>query len=69
MAVRSVTIDLTEHPRAGSVQMIVRMTTDNRKEVNRAAKALGVAQADFLRIAILNTARRILADVKGGANE
>jgi uncharacterized protein (DUF1778 family) len=60
MSVQKVVIDLTDHPRAGSVQMIVRMTTEDRKEVNRAAKALGIPQADFLRVATLNVARKVL---------
>ena len=62
MSVRSVTVDLTEHPQAGSVQMIIRTTTENKKEINRAAKALGIPQADFLRVATLNVARRVLQE-------
>jgi len=60
MSVRSVTVDLTEHPKAGSVQMIIRTTTENKKEINRAAKVLGIPQADFLRVAALNVARKVL---------
>jgi uncharacterized protein (DUF1778 family) len=60
MSVQRVTVDLTDHPRAGSVQMIVRLTTEDRKEINRAAKALGIPQADFLRVATLNVARKVL---------
>jgi len=53
-------VDLTEHPKAGSVQMIIRTTTENKKEINRAAKVLGIPQADFLRVAALNVARKVL---------
>jgi uncharacterized protein (DUF1778 family) len=60
MSVQQVTVDLTDHPRAGSVQMIVRLTTEDRKEINRAARVLGIPQADFLRVATLNVARKVL---------
>jgi len=60
MSVQQVVIDLMDRPRAGPVQMILRMTTEDRKEVNRAAKVLGIPQADFLRVATLNVAKRVL---------
>lgn len=62
MPVMSVTVDLTEHPKAGSVQTILRTTTEDKKAINRAAKALGIPQADFLRVAALNVARQILQE-------
>jgi len=62
MSARNVVIDLNDRPRAGSVQMIVRMTTEDRKEINRAARALGIPQADFLRVATLNVAKRVLEE-------
>jgi uncharacterized protein (DUF1778 family) len=42
--------------------MILRTTTEDKKSINRAARRLGVPQADFLRIAALNVARMILAE-------
>ena len=63
MSVQSVTVDLTDRPQTGSVQMILRTTTDDRKAINRAAKALGIPQADFLRVAALNVARKVLEGV------
>jgi uncharacterized protein (DUF1778 family) len=46
--------------------MIVRTTTDDKKQINRAARSLGIPQADFLRMAILNVARKVLAQERGG---
>ena len=66
MSVESVTISLTEHPQSGPVQMIVRTTTEDKKRINRAARSLGIPQADFLRIAVLNVARMVLAQERGG---
>jgi uncharacterized protein (DUF1778 family) len=66
MSVESVTISLTEHPRSGPVQMIVRTTTEDKKIINRAARSLEMPQADFLRTAILNVARKVLAQERGG---
>lgn len=62
--VRSVTIDVTEYPKAGSVQMILRTTVEDRKAINRAARALGIPQASFLRVAVLNVAKRVLEEQK-----
>ena len=61
---RSVTVDLSDHPRPGSVQMILRTTAEDKKSINRAARRLGVPQADFLRIAALNVARMVLAETE-----
>ena len=62
MSAKSVTVDLTEHPKAGSVQMILRMTSEDKKRINRAARMLGIPQADFLRVATLNVARKVLME-------
>ena len=62
MSVQSVTVNLTEHPQTGSVQMIVRTTSEDKKTVHRAAKALGIPQADFLRVAIMSVAWKVLQD-------
>jgi uncharacterized protein (DUF1778 family) len=66
MALESVTINLTEHPRSGPVQMIIRTTTEDKKAINRAARSLGIPQADFLRTAILSVTRMVLAQERGG---
>lgn len=64
MSVRSVTIDVTEHPKAGSVQMILRTTVEDKRAINRAARALGIPQASFLRVAALNVAKQVLEEVE-----
>jgi len=45
--------------------MIIRTTTEDKKQINRAARSLGIPQADFLRTAILNVARKVLAQERG----
>lgn len=60
--IEQVTIGLLEVPRAGSTMMIARMREADSRDVNRAAKRLGMKQSEFLRTTLINAARKINAE-------
>lgn len=59
-----IVLDLIDVPIAGSVQTIIRTKVDDKKDVNRAANALNMTQSDFVRLAVLGVARKVLAEVE-----
>lgn len=59
----NLTLDLVDVPPAGTVQTIVRTMADDKKDVNRAALALHMGQAEFCRMVLIGVARKILSEV------
>jgi uncharacterized protein (DUF1778 family) len=55
-------IDMTELPKAGPAQMIIRAQTEDRDMVSIAAQLLGLSQAEFLRCACVATARKVIQE-------
>lgn len=55
-------IDMTEMPKVGPAQMIIRSQTEDREMVSLAAQLLGISQAEFLRCACIATAKKVIED-------
>lgn len=55
-------IDMTDLPKAGPAQMIIRSQTEDRDMVTIAAKLLGLSQAEFLRCACVAAARKVIQE-------
>jgi hypothetical protein len=60
-----VLVDLTVIPRVGPAHMILRVDQDAKDVIEMAAQALGLKQAEFLRIAVVRTAEKVLHDNSG----
>lgn len=56
-------LDLIDVPMAGPVQTIIRTPGEDKKDINRAAKALNMDQSAFSRLAVVGVARKVLAEV------
>jgi hypothetical protein len=57
-----VTVNLLEVPAAGSIQVIFRVRESDKADIEKAARKLGMIQADFMRTVLLNAARKINAN-------
>lgn len=57
-----VLVDLTEMPERGREQIVVRCLASDKIFIDLAASVLGVNQADFLRIALINTAKKVISE-------
>lgn len=57
-----VLIDMSNVPRPGDAQMIIRIRQEDREAVDLAAQALGMKQAEFLRTAAINVAKKVIAE-------
>lgn len=63
-------INVVEIPAAGTVQMIIRVTTDDRRDIVRACNVLGgMEMTSFIRMAVINTARTLIAEAQARANQ
>ncbi len=60
-----VLVELTVVPRIGPAHMILRLTRDDKEIVDLAAQALGMKQAEFLRIATVRAAEKVLHENAG----
>lgn len=60
-----VLVDLTVIPRPGNAHMLVRLEQDSKDVIEMAAQALGMKQSEFLRIAAVRTAEKVLHDNSG----
>ena len=63
--VPEVTISLIEVPAAGPTQVIFRVRDSDKADIERAARRLGMIQADFMRTVLLNAVRKINATLVG----
>lgn len=65
----AVTIDLENYPPTGPAGLTMRLRTSDREMVSEAAHRLGLRQADFIRMCVVNSAREInrMAKVFEGA--
>lgn len=60
--VTMVLVDLTEVPPTGAASMLIRMRGDDFELINIAAQALGMKQAEFLRAASVNVAKKVISE-------
>jgi len=60
--VSMVLIDLTILPVGGSAHMMIRISQEDKNMVDLAAQTLGLTQADFLRVAVVNTANKVISE-------
>jgi hypothetical protein len=56
-----ITISLIDFPKAGEARMLMRLNSLDKSLVDRVAAQIGMNQADFMRVACVNTARAIAA--------
>lgn len=54
-----VEIDLTDRPRHGRTQILVRCQSQDKELVERIAKACGMTLAEFVRTTVIKAARKI----------
>lgn len=54
-------IDLTA--RNGSVQNVFRCSKDDKQDIDKAADLLKISSAQFIRMVVIQVARKVLADV------
>lgn len=61
------TINILEPPASGVKPMLLRVRENDANDINRAAKLVGLTQAEFLRTTTVQAARQIIAEltVKG----
>lgn len=61
---REVTISLGElTARTGDIQVIYRVSDDDKKDLDMAAESLNMSTSQFLRMVTVQAARKILAEV------
>ena len=60
--VKMVLIDLTELPEKGREQIVIRCKEEHRALIDFAAQTLGLNQADFLRVVLINTAKKVISE-------
>lgn len=60
--VTMVLVDLTEVPPTGNASMLIRLRGDDSELINLAAQAMGMRQAEFLRCAAVNTAKKVISE-------
>jgi uncharacterized protein (DUF1778 family) len=56
----SVRIDLLSFPPFGSAGLVIRVRSNDRELINRAAAYIDMRQADFLRVVAVNAAREVI---------
>ncbi len=61
--IEHVLVSLTGVPYTGTSNLVVRLQEHNRELINRAAKALDMSQADFMRVVLVNTASKVLIEL------
>ena len=62
--VSHITINLLTIPDTGSAAIIPRVTMEDRNKINRAALAIGMSQAQFMRTVLVRAAEQVLEEVK-----
>lgn len=60
--VTMVLVDLTEVPSSGQASMLLRMNGEDFETINLAAQVMGMKQAEFLRAAAVNTAKKVISE-------
>ncbi len=60
--VTMVLVDLTEIPVTGQASMLLRMNGEDFETINLAAQVMGMKQAEFLRAAVVNTAKKVISE-------
>lgn len=60
--VQFVLVDLTNVPRTGDASMLMRLRGDDWEAINIAAQILGMRQAEFLRTACVNVAKKVISE-------
>lgn len=58
-----VKLDLVIVPETGNTQVVMRCTSEAKKEIFRAATALNMDQTSFMRLGAIGLARAVLAEV------
>lgn len=58
-----VMVDLENFPPTGEYGLSMRIRGIDRDMINDAARALGMRQADFLRMTVINAAREVMRQV------
>jgi uncharacterized protein (DUF1778 family) len=61
--IREVLVNLFEIPSTGSTRLIVRLWVGDKPMIDRAARALGMTQARFMRTVLVNAARQVMDDI------
>lgn len=56
-------LNLVDVPDAGTVQTTMRTTDKDKRDINKAAAALNIDQAAFMRLAAVGLARTVLSEV------
>ncbi len=62
-----VTVSLMSGPLSGKAQLIVRLRDDDKGYIDRAAALIGVSQADFTRMVLVNAAKGIINEINDQA--
>ncbi len=57
----SVQVALMEFPEMGRTQVVARLTPDDKNDVDKAAIAMRMSQAEYVRLVLVSTTRKILA--------
>jgi uncharacterized protein (DUF1778 family) len=61
---RDITISLGElTARTGEIQIIYRVSTDDKDDIDKAADCLNMSTSQFLRMVTIQAARKVLAEV------
>lgn len=61
---RDITISLGElTARTGEIQIIYRVSTDDKDDIDKAADSLNMSTSQFLRMVTIQAARKVLAEV------
>lgn len=59
-----VTISLLESPRQGIVQVPVRVTPDDKTDIEAAAKILGMSRNRFIQLVVVQASRKVISEAK-----
>jgi len=59
-----ITVDLFSFRRAGSSAVLTRMYIGDKRKIDMAARHLGLGQADFTRMVLIQAAEQILAEIE-----
>lgn len=60
-----VLVDLNEVPLHGYSQVVIRMKESDANDLKRAAKVMGMSREQLVRVASIQTARKIIAETGG----
>lgn len=61
---RDITISLGElTARTGEIQIIYRVSTDDKEDIDKAADILNMSTSQFLRMVTIQAARKVLAEL------